>query len=70
MSGKRYEIEEGRMTVPGWLDVARVGISQIKKSLKLSKGFGTHPRTHRKPLKSFKQGRLHLSEFLALRNRD
>lgn len=53
-----------------WLNVDRVGISQIRKSLKLSKGFGTHPRTHRKPLKSFKQGRLHLSESLALRNRD
>lgn len=27
-----------------WLNVDGVGISQIKKSLKLSKGFGKHPR--------------------------
>ena len=45
----------------------RVGISQIKKSLKLNKGFGKHPRTHRKPLKSFreirKEGRIRMGEM-------
>ena len=52
-----------------WLNMDRVGRSQIKKSLELSKGFGTHSRMYGKPLMSFKQGRLYLSGFLVLSNR-
>lgn len=47
----------------------RVGMSQIKKSLELSKGYGTHSRMYGKLLKSFKPGRLYLSGFLVLSNR-
>lgn len=48
------------MAGPGWLNAARekdrVCTSQIKKSLELSKGLGTHSSMFGKSMKSFKRG--------------
>lgn len=63
MIGKEYEIEEGWQDQGGsgperkTEDVVRetVCTSQIKKSLELSEGFGTHSRMFGKSMKSFKQ---------------